>query len=71
MRPPCWRDGESCPNWCAQQYYERKVLNRHWLPEPWTGWRFAGRYLVNPHRERIVPQVLDRIMYRHSQLYRL
>ena len=69
MRPPCWRDGAECPNWCAREYYRRTVLNHHWLPEPWAGWRFAGRHLVNPAGERIAPHLLDRMMYRHGRLY--
>ncbi|AOH36958.2 DUF3653 domain-containing protein [Luteimonas sp. JM171] len=45
--------------------------NIQYLPEPWQGWRFSGRWLINPHRERIAPHLLDRIMYRHAQLYRV
>ena len=70
MRPPCWRDGEACPNWCARAYYERTINNRHWLTAPWQGWRFAGRWLINPHGERIAPHLLDRWMWRHMVMFR-
>lgn len=70
MRPPCWRDGEPCPNWCAREYYRRTVLNHHYLPAPWTGWRFAGRFLINPSGERIAPHLLDRWLYRHMVMFR-
>lgn len=70
MLPPCWRNGEKCPNWCARAYYDRTVHNHQYLPEPWQGWRFAGRWLINPHGERIAPHLLDRWMHRHQVMFR-
>ena len=66
MRPPCWPDGQSCPNWCAAERYERLVHNRHELPAPWQGWRFAGRDLVSPDGDRISPERLKGLAWRVS-----
>ena len=68
-RPPCWPDGQPCPNACAAALHQRTVNNTAPLYGPWAGWRLAGRFLVNPSRERIAPHLLDRWMYQHSRLY--
>lgn len=66
-RPPCWPDGQPCPNACAAALYERQVYNRHALPEPWTGWRFAGRVLVSPDGDRIPAERLRGLLWRQAQ----
>lgn len=65
-RPPCWPEGKPCPNSCAQALYDRKVYNRHHLPSPWDGWRFAGRVLVSPEGDRIAPERLRGILWREA-----
>lgn len=62
-RPPCWPNGHPCPNPCAQAHYDRTVYNRHHLPDPWSGWRFAGRVLVSPDGDRITPERLRGILW--------
>lgn len=69
-RPPCWIEGQPCPNDCARAHYQHVVMNYVNLHGAWSGWRLAGVRLVNPHCEFIVPQVLDRLMYRESVLFR-
>ena len=63
-RPPCWPSGQPCPNNCASALYERVVYNRHHLPEPWHGWRMAGRWLVSPDGDRIAPERLRGLLWR-------
>lgn len=63
-RPPCWPEGKPCPNWCADERYQRTVYNRHHLPAPWDGWRFAGRDLVTPGGDRISPERLKGMAWR-------
>lgn len=65
-RPPCWPEGQPCPNGCAQALYERTVYNRHHLPQPWNGWRFAGRELVSPEGDRIAPERLRGLLWREA-----
>ena len=69
-RPPCWRDGQPCPNPCAAQLYRRVVWNETPLYGQWAGWRMAGTRLVSPSREWIAPHVLDRMLWREARLYR-
>lgn len=69
LRPPCWPEGEPCPNNCARAHYQRVVNNHLTLHGHWSGWRFAGIRLVNPSREYITPHVLDRLMFRESVLF--
>lgn len=66
MRPPCWPEGQPCPNWCAAERYDRVVHNKHQLPAPWNGWRFAGRDLVSPDGDRISPERLKGLAWRAS-----
>lgn len=61
--PPCWPDGQSCPNACARAQHQRLVHNRHELHGPWTGWRFAGRELVSPDGDRINAERLRGILF--------
>lgn len=63
-RPPCWPEGKPCPNWCADERYQRTVYNRHHLPAPWDGWRFAGRDLVTPDGARISAERLKGLAWR-------
>lgn len=63
-RPPCWPEGHPCPNWCADERYQRTVYNRHYLPVPWQGWRFAGRDLITPEGVRISPERLKGLAWR-------
>lgn len=57
-RPPCWPEGQPCPNDCARAHWERVVLNHHHLHADWSAWRFAGRYLIAPDGTRITPRRL-------------
>ena len=66
MRPPCWPDGQPCPNDCAAQLYERIVHNHTPLTGPWAGWRLAGRDLVSPAGDRIAPERLRGLLWRQQ-----
>lgn len=66
-RPPCWPAGQPCPNPCAAAHYERQVYNRQHLGGPWTGWRMAGRELISPDGDRISPERMRGILWRHAQ----
>ena len=65
-RPPCWPEGQPCPNDCATQLYAQIVHNRLTLTGPWDGWRFAGRDLVAPDGQRISPERLRGILFRQA-----
>jgi len=69
-RPPCWPDGQPCPNACAFERAYRDAYNHHTLSGPWSGWRLAGGRLINPHGEWIGPHTLDRIMHARSVVWR-
>ena len=62
-RPPCWLEGQPCPNDCAFRLYHRVIYNHTALHGPWSGWRMAGVRLVSPHREWIHPGELDHVLY--------
>jgi len=68
-RPPCWREGQPCPNECAAQQLRRTLYNETPLYGAWSGWRMAGQRLVSPHREWVPPHVLDRWLYQHHRVY--
>lgn len=68
-RPPCWPEGQQCPNPCAARLYRRTVWNETPLHGPWSGWRLAGARLVSPHGEWIGPHVLDRVLWREQRLF--
>jgi len=65
-RPPCWPEGQLCPNNCASQLYQRTVHNQHELTGPWAGWRMAGRDLIAPDGQRINPERLRGLMFRQD-----
>ncbi|WP_342315405.1 DUF3653 domain-containing protein [Lysobacter sp. FW306-1B-D06B] len=65
-RPPCWIEGQPCPNECAAADYQRRVLNQLELTGPWQGWRLAGRDLVSPDGQRISPERLRGLIFRQS-----
>lgn len=65
-KPPCWPDDQPCPNWCAQERFERTVHNHQWLPAPWQGWRFAGRDLVAPDGSRFTSERLRGLAWRQE-----
>jgi hypothetical protein len=62
-RPPCWPEGQSCPNACAEQLRTRVIRNQTPLYGEWTGWRLAGRCLVSPDGDRISPERLRGILF--------
>lgn len=70
-RPPCWPEGQPAPNPCAAAHYERLVYNRAPLYGPWAGWRLAGRYLVSPDGDRILPERLRGILFQEAARARL
>lgn len=63
-RPPCWPEGQPCPNNCASQLYERVVYNHTPLFGPWAGYRFTGKDLVAPDGQRINERRLQGILWR-------
>lgn len=64
--PPCWPEGQPCPNRCAARYYDHHVHGRTDLGGPWAGWRTAGRDLVSPEGERISPERLRGLLWRQE-----
>lgn len=70
-RPPCWPEGQSCPNPCAYQLIERSVYNKTPLYGQWAGWRMAGRCLVSPDGDRISPERLRGILFAEASRKRL
>lgn len=66
-RPPCWHDGQPCPNDCAAQLYRRVIYNETPLYGPWAGWRMTGQRLISPHREWIAAHRLDRLLHALSR----
>ncbi|WP_206409337.1 DUF3693 domain-containing protein [Lysobacter enzymogenes] len=69
-RPPCWPEGQRCPNNCAAQLQRRVVYNQTPLFGPWAGWRLAGTRLIAPSGEWVAPHLLDRWLYRHNRMFR-
>lgn len=63
-RPPCWPNGQACPNHCAEAHFERTVHNITPLAGPWAGWRMAGKDLVGPDGARISPTRMRGILFR-------
>lgn len=68
--PPCWPDGQPCPNACADALYQRNVYGRQHLTAEWQGWRLAGRVLVSPDGDRISPERLRGILFREAMRVR-
>ena len=62
-RPPCWPEGQRCPNACAAQLHHRVIRNQTPLYGEWAGWRMAGRCLVSPDGDRITPERLRGILF--------
>ena len=62
-RPPCWPEGQRCPNACAAQLHHRVIRNQTPLYGEWAGWRMAGRCLVSPDGDRIAPERLRGILF--------
>lgn len=65
-RPPCWSEGQACPNACAAEAYRRLVHGQQELTGPWAGWRLAGRDLATPDGQRISPERLRGLIFRQS-----
>lgn len=65
-RPPCWPDGQPCPNGCAAALHDRIAHNQTTLFGPWAGWRMAGRDLVAPDGDRISPERLRGLLWRQA-----
>lgn len=70
-RPPCWPDGQPCPNDCAAALHERVVYNHLDLTGPWQGWRFRGRDLISPSGLRLTPERLLGLAWRQHNEARL
>jgi hypothetical protein len=70
-QPPCWAEGQPCPNDCASQRHDRIVHNVTPLHGRWAGWRMAGRELVSPDGDRISSERLRGIMFREAGLARI
>ena len=70
-RPPCWPEGQPCPNACAQQLRTRVIRNHTPLYGEWAGWRMAGRCLVSPDGDRISPERLRGILFAESGRQRI
>jgi hypothetical protein len=71
LRPPCWHEGQQCPNACARAQHARIVYNTTELHGPWSGWRLADSRLISPHKDWITAPVLDRLIYRRGTLHRI
>lgn len=71
MRPPCWPEGQPCPNRCAGDLHERVTRNHTTLHGPWAGWRMAGRDIVSPDGDRISPERLRGLIWRQEAEKRL
>jgi hypothetical protein len=41
------------------------------VTDPWTGWRIAGRYLIDPAGQRITPERLRGLLWRDEMELRL
>lgn len=65
-KPPCWPEGQPCPNWCADERYQRTVHNHLTLSGPWAGWRLAGRDLVSPDGTRMSPERVRGLAWRQE-----
>lgn len=50
----------------SDEHYRRVVYNEAALFGEWRGWRLAGRYLVSPTGERLMPERLRGIMFIES-----
>jgi hypothetical protein len=66
-RPPCWLEGQSCPNNCAAHHYRRVIHNETPLFGAWAGWRMTGDRLVSPHGEWVAPHILDRLLHARAR----
>ena len=66
LRPPCWPKGRPCPNDCARDLHARVVYGSTPLYGPWSGWRFAGRVLVSPERDRVTCDDLRALLMRRA-----
>lgn len=65
-RPPCWPEGQRCPNDCAKQLHDRVIHNQTSLWGDWAGFRMAGRELVAPDGQRISVQRMKGLLWRDS-----
>lgn len=63
--PPCIEPGQPI-NTCARAMYAWRVEAKGYLPGEWTGWRLAGRYLVSPDGDRILPERIRGIIFRDA-----
>jgi hypothetical protein len=66
-RPPCWREGQQCPNDCAARLYRRVIHNDTPLHGPWSGWQMKGHRIVSPTGEWIAVAALDRYLFRRER----
>lgn len=71
IRPPCWPNGQTCPNECAAAYYQRIIYNHTSLSGPWAGWKLTGRDLVSPRGVRVSPQRMEGLIWRQEAEQRL
>lgn len=60
-RPPCWPEGEHCPNRCATRYFMHTVYGHTDLAGDFAGWRVRGSVLVAPGGGRLPVEVLRRL----------
>lgn len=65
-RPPCWSEGQQCPNDCAAALLQQQAHNHFNLTGPWFGWRVRGRDLVGPGGERVSPERLRGLLWREA-----
>lgn len=65
-RPPCWSEGQKCPNDCAAALLQQQAHNHFNLTGPWSGWRLRGRDLVGPGGERVSPERLRGLLWREA-----
>lgn len=55
-----------CLEESSSEHYKRVVHNHSALHGPWKGWRLAGRYLVSPDGDRILPERVRGMLFREK-----
>jgi len=52
-----------CLRESTAEHYDRVIYNQTALYGPWRGWRLAGRWLVSPDGDRLLPERLRGIVF--------
>lgn len=65
-RPPCWPEGRTCPNSCAERLLTEHTTGNVDLQGEWNGWRVRRDVLVSPAGKRIRLAQLERLVDLHG-----